>query len=227
MKLIAVITARKGSKGLKNKNIIKIHNIPLVEYSFKAVFKSRLKNSCHILTDSNKIKNLAKKYFIKTDYIRPKKVSLDNSSTISTLKHFSDYYLKDRDYDALVLLQPTSPLRNYKDINNSISLFKRKKFDSLSSISPHLEHPYDAINLKKKKKLDFVVKKRKKFFRRQDFDVNSYFHNGAIFIVSKKIIEKGKMYNKNNHGFYIMPKIRSIDVDNLEDIQIVKKLLNR
>ena len=85
----------------------------------------------------------------------------------------------------MILLQPTSPLRNYIDINKSIKMFK-KKFDSLFSISSHLEHPFDAINLKKSK-LEFVIKKRTKFFRRQDFDIKSYFHNGAIFIISKKV----------------------------------------
>ena len=60
MKFIAVITARKGSKGIKNKNVIKIHNIPLVEYTFKSVSKSYVKNNCFVLTDSNKIKNCKK-----------------------------------------------------------------------------------------------------------------------------------------------------------------------
>ena len=138
MKFIAVITARKGSKGIKNKNVIKIHNIPLVEYTFKSVSKSYVKNNCFVLTDSNKIKKIAKKYSIDTRYERPLSTSRDKSSTISTLKHFSDWYLKNDNYDAMILLQPTSPLRNYIDINKSIKIFKKKKFDSLFSISSHL-----------------------------------------------------------------------------------------
>ena len=224
MKFIAVITARKGSKGIKNKNILKINNLTLVEYTFREVKKSKLKNHSFILSDSIRIKNLAKKYSVKTNYERPASVSKDNTSTIDTLKHFSDWYLKNDNYDAMVLLQPTSPLRNNVDINESIKLFKQKKFESLFSISSHLEHPYDAIDVKKNK-LKFVFKKRKKFFRRQDFNVNSFFHNGAIFIISKKLILKKKMYNENNHGFYIMPKMRSFDIDEHEDIKIIKKLL--
>ena len=225
MKFIAVITARKGSKGIKNKNIIKINDVPLVEYTFKAVSKSNVKKNCYVLTDSNKIKQLAKKYSINTDYIRPPSTSNDKTSSISTLKHFSDWYLKDNEYDAMILLQPTSPLRNFVDMNKSIQIFKKEKISSLFSISKHLEHPYDAINLKKKYKLNFVFNKRKKIFRRQDFDLNSYFHNGAIFIITKKLINKKKMYDLSNHGYYIMPKIRSVELDEREDIEIFKKLL--
>ena len=225
MKFIAVITARKGSKGIKNKNTIKINNIPLVEYTFKALSKSILKKNCFVLTDSNKIKKIAKKYSINTDYVRPASTSTDNSSSISTLKHFSKWYLKKDDYDAMILLQPTSPLRNSEDINKSIKIFKDKNVDSLFSISKHLEHPYNAVNFRKKSKLKFLIEKRKKFFIRQDYDVNSYFHNGAIFIMTKKLIMKNKIYNISNHGFYIMPKLRSIELDENEDIEIIKKLL--
>ena len=225
MKIICAITARKGSKGIKNKNIIKINNIPLIEYTLQAVSKSLIKKNTFILTDSTKIKNIAKKYSINTSYIRPKHTSNDKSSTICTLRHFSDWFLKKNDYDAIILLQPTSPLRNSYDINKSINIFKKKKYASLSSISNHLEHPYDAVNLKKKSKLEFVFKKRAKFSRRQDFDINSYFKNGAIFISSKKLINQNKMFDNSNHGFYKMPKIRSIEIDELEDLEIIKKLL--
>ena len=78
---------------------------------------------------------------------------------------------------------------------------------------------------KKKSKLEFVIKKRVKFPRRQDFDINSYFKNGAIFISTKKLINQNKMFDNSNHGFYKMPKIRSIEIDELEDLEIVKKLL--
>ena len=225
MKFIAVITARKGSKGIKNKNTIKIHKIPLVEYTFKAVSKSIIRNQCFVVTDSKKIKNLAKKYLVNTNYIRPSFTSTDKSSSIFTLKHFSDWYLRSSDYDAIILLQPTSPLRSFTDINKSINIFKKGNFDSLFSISRHLEHPYDALNLKKKSKFNFVIKKREKFSRRQDFDINSFFHNGAIFIAKKELINKKKLYNSLNHGFYLMPKIRSVELDEKEDVEIIRKLL--
>ena len=87
MNVIAVIPARKGSKSIKNKNIIKINKKSLIEYTFTEVEKSILKKS-FILTDSQKIKNIAKKYKINNDYIRPKKLSQDKTSLLDNLTHF-------------------------------------------------------------------------------------------------------------------------------------------
>ena len=125
----AIILA--GGKGSRleykgPKALFEINNIPLIEYTLQAVSKSLIKKNTFILTDSTKIKNIAKKYSINTSYIRPKHTSNDKSSTICTLRHFSDWILKKNDYDAIILLQPTSPLRNSYDINKSINIFKKK-----------------------------------------------------------------------------------------------------
>ena len=226
MKFVAVIPARKGSKTIKDKNLAIIKKKTLIEYTFNEVKKTKLKKESYVLTDSKKIKKISKKYNINTDYFRPPEVSTDKSSSIETIYHFTEWFLKKNNFDAMILLQPTSPLRNYIDINKSIDIFKKKKFDSLFSISESLEHPYETINLKKgKKKVFYTIKKRKKIFRRQDFDINSHFINGAIYIFKKELILKKKIFSENNHGFYLMPKIRSIDVNDLEDIEIVKNIL--
>ena len=126
MNIICVVTARKNSKTIKNKNLIKINKLSLIEYTFRQINKSILKRKTFILTDSDKIKEIAKKYKINTDYIRPKSVSLDNTSSAETLNNFSKWYRKN-DYDAIVLLQPTSPLRTFIDINKSIEIFLKEK----------------------------------------------------------------------------------------------------
>ena len=125
MKLIAVVTAREGSKTIKNKNIKKIGKKSLVEFTFKELNKTFIKDK-YILTDSKEIKKIAKRYSINTDYVRPKNLSKDNTSSIDTIYHFSDWYLKKSNYDALILLQPTSPLRIKKDILNAVNIFKKK-----------------------------------------------------------------------------------------------------
>ena len=93
MKLISVIPARDGSKGIKNKNILKINKKPLVEYSFMAAKKSLIKKN-FILTDSNKIKKIAKNFSIICDYHRPKKISGDKISLANTLYHFYNWTIK-------------------------------------------------------------------------------------------------------------------------------------
>lgn len=225
MKFVGIVTARKGSKTIKNKNILQLKKKKLIEYTFSEIKKSKLRDNAYVVTDDKRVKKLATKYKINIDYIRPSSLSTDKSSSIDTIYHFYKWLLKREDFDVLVLLQPTSPLRSFKDINKSLEIFKKNKFDSLFSISESLEHPYETINLKNKRKIFYNFNKSKKFHRRQDFDVNSYFINGAIYIFKKELIKYKKIYSKNNHGFYIMPKIRSLDLNDLEDVAIVKKII--
>lgn len=225
MKFVAIVTARKGSKSIKNKNILKIKKKKLIEFTFSEIKKSKLRKNAYVITDDRRVKKLANKYKINSDYERPSRLSTDKTSSVDTIYHFYNWLLKRESFDALVLLQPTSPLRNFEDINKSIKTFKNGNFESLFSVSESLEHPYETINLKNKRKIFYNFEKSKNFYRRQDFDIKSYFINGAIYIFKKKLIKNKKIYSKNNHGFYKMPKIRSFDINDIEDVEIVKKIL--
>jgi len=223
MKIIGIVPARKGSKSIKNKNIIKINKKSLIEYTFTQIKKSKLKTS-FILTDSEKIKKIANRYKINKDYVRPKKLSKDNTSLLVNLAHFTKWLDEELiKYDYLLILQPTSPARSYIDINAVINILKKKKPDSLFSVNSSNEHPYESIKINKSKWY-YTLPKAKKFYRRQDFDFDSFFINGAIYAISKKIIKKNKLIG-NKHILYNMPKIRSFDIDDYEDIEIVRKIL--
>lgn len=226
MKLVAVVPARKGSKTIKNKHLKKIKKNPLIDYTFREIYNSKLKKDCFVISNDMKVKNLAVKYKFNCDYKRPNGLSKDNTPISETLYHFSKWHLKNSDFDAMVMLQATSPLRKFHDINKAIEIFKKGKFDSLFSISESMEHPYETIDFKKKsRKIKYILSKGTKFFRRQDFDLNSYFINGAIYIFKKKLILKKKMINNLNHGFYIMSKMRSFDINDKSDLRIVSKFL--
>ncbi len=223
MNVIAVIPARKGSKSIKNKNIIKINKKSLIEYTFTEVKKSILKKS-FVLTDSQKIKKIAKKYKINCDYIRPKKLSQDKTSLLDNLTHFYKWLnIEKINFDYLLILQPTSPARSYEDINSVIKILKKKGPDSLFSVNSSSEHPYESIKLKKNNWYH-VLPKAKTFYRRQDFDFESFFINGAIYAIHKKTIQE-KRITGNKHIVYKMPKIRSFDINDREDIEIIKKIL--
>jgi CMP-N,N'-diacetyllegionaminic acid synthase len=224
LKFISVIPARAGSKGVKNKNIFPLNKKPLISYTFNAAKKSMIKNN-FVLTDSKKIKKIAKNYGINGDYERPKKFSQSNTSLIETLSHFYEWTKKKIiNFDYMVVLQPTSPLRKHEDINRACNLIKKNKCKSLFSISESLEHPYEAIDVKKGK-WKYILKKSKNFYRRQDFDINSYFINGSIYIIHKNLIIKKKIYEMKNHKMMIMPKSRSLEINDLEDINIIKPLI--
>lgn len=225
MRFISVIPARKGSKGLKNKNIFKIYKKSLIEYTFEAAKKSKIKNN-FVLTDSNKIKKIARKFNINTDYIRTSKLSGSKVSLAETLYHFYIWTKKNNFFfDYIVILQPTSPLRNVYDIDKAINIIKKNKTLSLFSISPSLEHPYETIKIEGKKSWKFILKKAKNFTRRQDFDLKSYFINGAIYIIHRNLIKKKKISNFYNHSFLLMPKNRSIEINDLEEAKIVESII--
>ena len=226
MKFAIIVPARKGSKTIKDKNLFKINNKSLVEYTFSQI--KNLNYEKFVLSDDFRILKKALKYKINTSYQRPPKTSDSKSSTVKTLLHFVKWLkIYDDKISELVVLQPTSPLRVKKDVINAINIYKKKKFNSLFSISESLEHPYEAIDVKnlKNNSWKYVLKKSKMFYRRQDFDINSYFINGAIYIINIKKLETYKSIVTKNHGLYLMRKLNSLDINDIEDIKIAKKLL--
>jgi CMP-N-acetylneuraminic acid synthetase len=131
MKFAIVIPARKNSKSVRNKNRFKINGKPLIEYTLKQSHLSKIKLK-FIISDDEKIKKISKKYKFNTEYVRPKHTSTDKSSTVDTLIHFVKSTMNKYDYDYLVVLQATSPLRSYQDINRSVEMIKKEK--SLSEL---------------------------------------------------------------------------------------------
>lgn len=225
MKFAIVVPARKGSKSVKNKNLIKINKKHLIEYTLIAANKSDVKLK-FILTDDKKIKKISKKYNFNTEYIRPKKVSHSKASLVDTLLDFIRNTEEKYRYDYLVVLQPTSPMRDHSDINNAIKLIIKKKATSLASISESQEHPYEQIIINKKK-WKLLFNKSKRFYRRQDFDIKVFFITGAIYIISKASILRYKKIITNNHVNFLMKKLKSLDINDYEDIEIAKYLLKK
>tara|TARA_Y100000389_G_C17432118_1_gene503317 strand:- start:742 stop:1413 length:672 start_codon:yes stop_codon:yes gene_type:complete len=217
---IFLIPARKGSKGIRDKNLVKIGNKELVTRTFETIKKIKYDRK-YILTDDNRIKQLAKKYSINTSYFRKKSVSGDNVKLIETVKDFCSSISTKNQYKYVVILQPTSPLRTYKDIINSIKKFKKNKYSSLFSISPSLEHPNETIFIKNNKVQYFINQKEtvRQLYKK------SFFINGAIYISEKKNIFKNKFINKKNHGVYVMQKINSLDLDDAQDLELVKRFI--
>jgi CMP-N,N'-diacetyllegionaminic acid synthase len=224
MKFAIVIPARKNSKSVRNKNRFKINGKPLIEYTLKQSHLSKIKLK-FIISDDEKIKKISKKYKFNTEYVRPKHTSTDKSSTVDTLIHFVKSTMNKYDYDYLVVLQATSPLRSYQDINRSVEMIKKEKSLSLFSISESLEHPYETIVLQKNKKWKYLLQNACNFYRRQDFNLKTFFINGAIYIVSKKHLLKSKKIYSKNHSLYKMPKNRSLDINDYDDIELAKKIL--
>ena len=215
-----VVPARKGSKGIKKKNLINLGKKKLIEYTFKNLVKINRKRK-FVLTDCNKIKKIAEKYNLDTSYVRPRNLSGDKINIIDTLLHFDKFIKNVIKFKYYVILQPTSPLRTKRNIFEALKLFNKKKLESLYSISPSFEHPYDTISIYKKKTKPFQSNNTS---RRQLYP-KSYYINGAIYVFNKKLLKTYNIISKKKHGYYTMKKIRSIDLDDYQDLEILKKLI--
>jgi len=216
---IFLVPARKGSKGIKGKNLVKINKKELIVRTFESL-KSIKKENKYVLTDDNKVKNIAKKYNIDTSYFRKKILSGDDVELIDTVKDFCIYLGTRKTYKYVVILQPTSPFRTFLDIEKSLQKFKKNNYSSLFSISPSMEHPNDCIFIDKKK-IQYFINQKKSM---RQFYKKSFFINGAIYVSEKKNIFNDKFINKKNHGTYIMKKINSLDLDDKEDLDLTRKI---
>ena len=217
---IFLVPARKGSKGIKGKNLVKINKKELIVRTFESL-KGIKKENKYVLTDDNKVKNIAKKYNIDTSYFRKKILSGDDVELIDTVKDFCIYLGTRKTYKYVVILQPTSPFRTFLDIEKSLQKFKKNNYSSLFSISPSMEHPNDCIFIDKKK-IQYFINQKKSM---RQFYKKSFFINGAIYVSEKKNIFNDKFINKKNHGTYIMKKINSLDLDDKEDLDLTRKIL--
>lgn len=229
MKIIGLIPARGGSKGIKNKNIAKLNGKPLLQYTADAANKSHFLDETFISTDDKKIYQIAKKLNISFLSYRPKSLSKDNSKIIDVLVHFLKELKKKRNLspDAVVLLQPTSPLRNNFHIDEAIKIYKKNKPSCLVSIckNPHINNPESLVLLNSKKSIKGykVPLNRQLTDRRKKQEY--FFRNGAaIYIISRETLEKKSIYGDRPMG-YEMKKLYSIDIDDLDDLIIAESIL--
>ena len=147
-KVLALIPARGGSKGIKNKNIADLCGKPLISYTIESAKNSKYIDDIVVTTDSRQIAEVSEKYGAEIPFIRPIELAGDTSKTIDAVIHAIDKLNElKRIYDVLVLLQPTQPLRTYEDIDNSIECFFRNDEKSLVSVSLVEDHPLLIRNI--------------------------------------------------------------------------------
>ena len=226
MNILCTVCVRAGSKGLRDKNFLKIKNRYLLSYTLDVAQKSKLFKSIVVSTDSKKIRTL-KKYYKKISFInRPKKLATDQANKMDAIRHALKSAEQENNikYDLIFDLDATSALRQVKDIKNSLKVFKKEKADNLFSVNPSRRNPYFNM-IEKKKGTISVVKKLKKFpIRRQDAPV-TYDMNASIYIWKRKILHStDKVFGKKT-SIYIMDIERSIDVDSKFDLIMIKNLI--
>lgn len=217
----ALIPARKGSKGIINKNINKLHGKPLLVWTIKAALDSKYINNVIVSTDSKKIADISTRHGAIVPSLRPKKFSKDRSSTESVIKHYLENW-SDKD-ETLVLLQPTSPIRKKETLDKAFKKFYKGKYDSLLSISRVKNH----FIWKVKKDIALPQYNINKRLRRQDMDDSNfmYYENGSIYIFNAKKFLKFENRLFGKIGYLVLDKFESMDIDDKDDIKIANSFI--
>ncbi len=225
--ILGITLARGGSKGIKNKNIVKIIGKPLIYYTIKEAKKSKKLTNYIISTDSIKIKKIAQKYKVDVPFLRPKKFSKDNSSSASAIKHalLECEKIFEKKFDYIVELMATNPLKSVIDINNVIKIILRNKADSVIAVNKLFDHhPARIKKIIKGRLYDFAIKEKLES-RRQDLKPNAYIRSGSIYAMSRKFVMNKKRYYSGKSLAYILPENRTINIDDKNDLIIAKNKL--
>lgn len=225
MKILGVIPARSGSKGIKDKNITRLNNKPLIYWTIKEALKSKI-DKLVVSTDSKKYKKICEKFGADVPFLRPKSLATDNSKTVDVVIHMLNYYKKKNiNYDFVMVLQPTCPFRTRRDINECISKIKKNKsYKSVISLQKvESFHPSRMKFIKNGLINDKFFKSNFKDSNRQKLK-KIFIRSGLIYLAkTKEIIKKRTLEPKKSLPYYTDPK-RSINIDNKIDLMLAQLL---
>ncbi|ATF15915.1 acylneuraminate cytidylyltransferase family protein [Brevibacillus sp. HB1.4B] len=221
--VLAIIPARGGSKGIPRKNIREVGGKPLLSWTIEEAKKSAYIDRLIVSTDDEEIADVARQYEGEVPFLRPKELAMDDTPGIAPVLHALELLPK---YDYVVLLQPTSPLRQVIDIDGCIEKCLKEQANSCVSITVAEKTPYWMYHLSDNDVLEPVIKIEERFLRRQDTPT-VFSLNGAVYIADTNWLQKTQSFLEPETVGYVMPKERSIDIDNQMDIVIFEAVLRQ
>jgi len=225
MKNIAIIPARSGSKGLKDKNIKMLNGKPLMAYTIEAALKSKQFDEVMVSTDSEKYAEIAKSFGAKVPFLRSAETSTDKASSWDTVAEVLGRYAENRQtFDTLCLLQPTSPFRTAEDIKMAYELYKSKADFAVISVCEAEHSPLWCGHLPESGEfLNFI---NEDAMKQRQAGGKFYRLNGAIYIVNCEKFKTDRHFYQSGSFAYIMPQERSIDIDTALDFKMAEFLMN-
>jgi len=219
---LAIIPARGGSKRLPRKNVLALNGEPLIAYSIEAGLNSKYIDKVIVTSDDDEILNISKKLGVNT-IRRPAELASDTAATFDAIKHIIE---NTNTYDYIVLLQPTSPLRNENHIDEAIELLEAKGGDSVISVCEMDHSPLWSNTLDDSFSMSGFLKDEVLNKRSQDLE-KYYRLNGAIYICkTDKLLEEKSFFLKKNIFAYVMSRKSSVDIDEKIDFEIAKILMD-
>lgn len=216
MKIVSLITARGGSKGIPLKNLVDVNGKPLIYYSINASLQSSV-DETWVTTDSKEIADVSKKYEAKV-LMRPDQLANDIIMPDDSLIHFAD----NEDFDILVFIQPTSPMVKKEYIDGAINMLLTDGYDSIFTAHKHHWLPEWLCVANTCTSVGWDVNARP---RRQDIGQNIYIENGMFYITTRESLLETKLRYGGRIGMFEIPLLDSFQVDTQEDLDLIRKLI--
>jgi len=224
--VIAVIPARAGSKGLPGKNIRTLCGKPLIAWSIESALKSSYLDEIVVSTDSDEIARIASQCGAQVPFRRPAELSGDTATTLSVVQHALEHYARlGRQFDLVVLLEPTSPLREDDDIDRMLERLAKdwERFDAVVSLGEVREHPSIMKRLRGDE-IEPYCPELAQMTRRQD-NAPAYFPYGVAYIVKAATLLEEKTFYARRCTYHIVNRYQGYEIDDLHDFLCVEAVM--
>lgn len=219
-RILSLIPARGGSKGIPRKNVRPMAGKPLIAWTIEAALRSSQLDAVVVSTEDEEIANVARQWGALVPFLRPPELAKDESPGIDPVMHALDQL---PGYDAVLLLQPTSPLRTTEDIDACIALAEDMQASTVVSVCAPDQSPFWMYRLDDDKRLHALVE-MPAISRRQDLPP-IYAMNGALYFASAESLRRHRAFVTTETIAYVMPRERSVDLDTLLDWKLAEMLL--
>lgn len=224
MKTLVIIPARGGSKGIPRKNIKPLDGKPLIYYTIDTARTIAPDEDICVSTDDDEIIQVVENYGLKVLFKRPVELATDTAGTYEVLLHALDFYEKQgKHYDAVVLLQNTSPFRKAEQVKEALRLYNND-VDMVVSVKECAANPYYCVFEEDSNGYLHVCKGDGNIFRRQDAP-KVYEYNGAIYIMNAETLKTTHMHKMQKRVKYVMDDLSSFDLDTMWDWQMAEKII--
>ncbi len=225
-KILTIIPARGGSKGLPGKNIKPLYGKPLIGWSIEQAQASKYIDEIFVSTDSQEIADVASSFGVQIPFLRPAQLATDTSPSSEFVLHTINYFRdQGKEFDYVLLLEPTSPLRDIEDIDNAIDILSNhSEAKSIVGVCKvENTHPIFIAKISKKGFLKPYTNQMSSL-RRQDID-DVYFFEGSLYLSDIDTYVRKRTFYHELTLPYIVPKYKSFEVDDLLDFQIIERLI--
>jgi len=226
MKILAIIPARGGSKGVPGKNIKLLNGKPLLQYTTEVALRSKYLDKVILSSDDDKIIAVAKEIGLDVPFVRPDNLANDNSPTLPVIQHALNFYKEQgEEFDAVCLLQVTSPFRTVEFLDTAIQKFIKKDTDSLISVQrvPHEYNPHWVFEENKSGDLKIATGEKQIINRRQDLPI-AYHRDGSIYLTKVKTILSDYSLYGNSISYIESPKEFYVNIDTEKDWEKAEKI---